>query len=151
MNNLSSRSAWNQEKIGDFLFKTRIPVRISVIDGKYPLICSVWFEHQQGKLRIVSHKNSKLAKSLIKEGRCAFEIAANAPPYVGVRGKADVEPSKGNSEATLRRLIERYLRGTNQKLADWLLSRVEDEIEFTLHPTWTTSWDYGLRMETTDN
>ena len=150
MNKLSNKSAWDQEKIEDFLSRTRIPVRISVIDGKYPLICSVWFEHEHGKLKIVSHKNSKLAKSLIKEGRCAFEIAANEPPYLGVRGKADVESSKGGAEATLRRLIERYLGGSNQNLADWLLSRVEDEIEFTLHPAWTTSWDYGRRMETTD-
>ena len=149
MDNLSKKSAWNQQELQDFLVFSRIPIRISVLDDEYPLICSVWFEYLDGKLIIVSHEDSKLAKTLLLRRKCGFEIATNDPPYKGVRGKADVVAETGGSEDTLRRVIQRYLGGTSQKLALWLLSRVEHETKFTLHPTWVTSWDYGERMEKT--
>ena len=118
-----------------------------MLDDEYPLICSVWFEYLDEKLVIVSHEDSKLAKTLLRQRKCGFEIATNDPPYKGVRGKADVVAEAEGSGDTLRRVIQRYLGGTNQKLASWLLSRVEHEVKFTLHPTWVTSWDYGERME----
>ena len=147
MDNLSENSSWSEDEVSEFLRSTRIPVRVSVVDGGYPLICSVWFEYSGGKLKIVSHRNSRLARLLTKEGRCAFEIAANESPYFGVRGKADVRSDTSDAEPTLRRLIERYLGDSNEGLANWLLGRIEDEIEFTLHPVWATSWDYRSRME----
>ncbi len=130
-----------------FLESSTIPIRISVQDGDYPLICSVWYECLDGNLCIVSHKDSRLAQLLQANGRCAFEIAPNDPPYCGVRGKADVTTSNTGAEPILKRVIERYLGNTNQRLADWLLGRVADELVFTLEPTWATSWDYGSRME----
>ena len=149
MDNLSRKSAWNQRQLKEFLVFSKIPIRVSVLDGEYPLICSVWFEYADSKLIIVSHEESKLAKTLLRQRKCGFEIATNDPPYRGVRGKANVDAELGGSEDTLRRVIERYLGETNQKLASWLLSRVEHEVKFTLHPTWVTSWDYGERMEQT--
>ena len=151
MDNLSKKSAWNQQELQDFLVSSKIPIRISVLDDDYPLVCSVWFEYVDGKLIIVSHEESKLAKTLLRQRKCGFEIATNDPPYKGVRGKADVVAEAEGSEDTLRRVIQRYLGGTNQKLASWLLSRVEHEVKFTLHPTWVTSWDYGERMEQTQS
>ena len=149
MDNLSKKSAWSQQELQDFLVSTKIPIRISVLDDEYPLICSVWFEYADSKLIIVSHEESKLAKTLLRQRKCGFEIATNDPPYRGVRGKANVDAELGGSEDTLRRVIQRYLGETNQKLASWLLSRVEHEVKFTLHPTWVTSWDYGERVEQT--
>lgn len=147
MDNLSRKSAWNQKQLKEFLVSSKIPMRVSVLDGDYPLVCSVWFEYLDGKLVIVSHRESKLAKVLVSQRKCGFEIASNNPPYRGVRGKADVLYELGNSEGTLRRIIRRYLGETNQGLALWLLSRVKHEMKFTLHPKWVTSWDYGERME----
>lgn len=117
------------------------------MDGDFPLICSVWFEYEAGRIVCVSHKDSKLARLLQKEQRCGFEIAPNEPPYRGVRGKANIVVEKEGVESRLTRLIERYLGDTNQSLANWLLSRVVDEYAFILEPAWVTSWDYGNRME----
>tara|TARA_B100000674_G_C37832504_1_gene911233 strand:- start:99 stop:554 length:456 start_codon:yes stop_codon:yes gene_type:complete len=147
MDNLSKKSAWNRQQLKKFLDSSKIPIRVSVLDGEYPLICSVWFEYLDGKLIIVSHQESKLAKTLVRQKKCGFEIASNDPPYRGVRGKADVVSELGTSEEILRRVIQRYLGETNQRLASWLLSRVKHEMKFTLHPKWVTSWDYGERME----
>ena len=124
MDNLSRKSAWNREQLEHFLRSTKIPARISVIDGSYPFICSVWFEYLEGTLRIVTHRNSKLAKSLRREGRCAFEVGAKQPPYQACEG-ADVQAQNENPELTLRRVIERYLGDSNLNLAAWLLGRAE--------------------------
>ncbi len=105
MDNLSRKSAWNQKQLKEFLVSSKIPMRVSVLDGDYPLVCSVWFEYLDGKLVIVSHRESKLAKVLVSQRKCGFEIASNNPPYRGVRGKADVLYELGNSEGTLRRII----------------------------------------------
>ena len=151
MDNLSRKSAWSQKQLKEFLVSSKIPIRVSVLDGEYPLICSVWFEYLDGKLIIVSHRESKLAKTLVSQRKCGFEIASNDPPYRGVRGKADVVYELGTSEVTLRRIIQRYLGETNQGLAAWLLSRVKHEMKFTLHPKWATTWDYSQRMEQTQS
>ncbi|MBO6657550.1 MAG: pyridoxamine 5'-phosphate oxidase family protein [Pseudomonadales bacterium] len=147
MKNLSTKSDWDQRQVETFLKSSRIPIRIAVDDGDYPLICSVWYQYRDGTLCIVSHKTSKLAKLLQARGRCAFEIAPNDPPYQGVRGKAEVSSNQDDVHSTLRHLIDRYLGATNRSLAKWLLSRVDDELGFVLTPTWVTSWDYGGRMD----
>jgi hypothetical protein len=48
---------------------------------------------------------------------------------------------------SLPKLIERYLGTTNAPLGQWLMSRIDDEVELRLSPTWLSSWDYGARME----
>ena len=147
MKNISSKSDWNAEQIKAFLEDHQIPIRISVMDGDYPLVCSVWFEYDAGNLICVSHKDSKLALLLQEVGRCGFEIAPNDPPYRGVRGKADVTFHQNGVEKRLRSLIARYLGDTNKGLANWLLGRVAQEVEIVLNPIWITAWDYGGRMD----
>lgn len=147
MKNLSDKSDWNADQIAEFLTQVCIPIRIAVMDGDYPLICSVWYEYDNDELLLVSHKDSKLSRLLTAQRRCGFEIAPNDPPYHGVRGKADVVIREEGVEVVLKRLIERYLGDSNQSLAEWLLSRVEDEVVYCLRPGWVTAWDYGSRME----
>ena len=147
MTNISATSAWTEAEIAAFLGDTQIPLRIAVVDGDAPLICSVWFAYSNGNLICVSHQDSRLAQLLTKAGRCGFEVAPNQPPYHGVRGKARVTVSAADAESQLRKLIEHYLGDTNQKLANWLLGRADDEKVFVLTPTWITSWDYRNRME----
>ena len=146
METLSKKSAWEVAAIFDYLETANVPVRVAVLDGDYPLICSLWYEMKDQSLICVSHKNSTIAKLLQREKRCAFEVASNHPPYKGVRGKADVTVDDEEVESKLRRLIHRYLGSSNHSLAHWLLSRSEDELAFVLEPQWLTSWDYSNRM-----
>ena len=64
MDNLSRKSAWSQKQLKEFLVSSKIPIRVSVLDGEYPLICSVWFEYLDGKLIIVSHRKANLRRRL---------------------------------------------------------------------------------------
>jgi hypothetical protein len=80
------------------------------------------------------------------DARCAFEVAPNEPPYCGVRGQAKAELSKDGAGELLERLIARYLGDSNPGLANWLMSRVEDEWVIRLEPIWFSAWDYRARM-----
>ena len=145
---ISSSSAWPKSGISDFLSGATMPIRIAVQDDDYPLICSVWyhFDHDRDVIICVSHQSSYLVKLLKKAGRCAFEIAPNEPPYLGVRGKAEVAVLNTDSRQMLEGLINRYLDDTNSELARWLLGRSDDELIIELSPQWITSWDYSARM-----
>ena len=131
---ISSKSAWTLEAMETFLDGAVIPIRIAVLDGQFPLICSTWFYFDASTKQFVcaSHERSKLIRVLEKVDRCGFEIATNDSPYRGIRGKAVATLSRANVDTSLRRLVDRYLGSTNAGLGQWLLSRVDEEYEIRL-------------------
>ena len=145
MMKVRQKSSWDEAKIADYLKKTVIPMRIAITDGDFPTICSLWFDYDpvQGVLICATHARSQIAKN----PRCAFEIASNTPPYCGVRGKAMIEVDAAAAAQSLPRLITRYMGDTNAGLGQWLMSRVDEELELRLKPVWISAWDYGQRME----
>jgi uncharacterized protein YhbP (UPF0306 family) len=151
MDKLSTKSAWSQSQVDDFLLKQTIPVRLAALDKGFPFICSLWYVYRSENrhLYCVSHKGSKIVELLEKEDRCAFEISPNEPPYLGVRGKAIATLSEHGAEPVLNEAIDRYLKASNSSLATWLLSRVNEEYLIDLSPVWWTAWDYSNRMEKT--
>ena len=145
---ISKSSAWDQSRIFSFLSENTIPVRLAVIQDKHPLICSVWFSVDAETLviRCVSHGKSQLIKSLMADPNVGFEIALNAPPYKGVRGKGNATLTKENVSDTLQEVIVRFLGDTTSNLARWLLGRADEEYVIEITPSWITSWDYSERM-----
>ena len=143
------KSSWNEAQIGTYLKETVIPMRIAITDGDFPTICSLWFDYDpiQGELICATHVRSQIARLIAKNPRCAFEIASNTPPYCGVRGKAVIEVNAAAAAQSLPRLITRYMGDTNAGLGQWLMSRVDEELELRLKPVWISAWDYGQRME----
>ncbi len=127
---LAAKSAWSKGDIADFLEGSNIPIRIAVQDKDFPLICSVWFAYDATKevIYCVSHESSYLVKLLKQAGRCAFEVAPNEPPYLGVRGKANVTVLQDDAGEVLHELINRYLGDTASPLAKWLLGRIDQEL-----------------------
>lgn len=146
---IPSSSAWSLSQIGQFLTGQVIPIRLAVFDDDYPLICSVWFiwDPETEELLCASHEGSYLVSKLKKNNRIGFEVAPEAPPYKGVRGKAKVSLVREGVADVLPRLIDRYLADRNDSLAKWLLSRVEEEYLLRIKPEWVTSWDYSARMK----
>ncbi len=141
-------SAWSASEIESYLERADTPMRISVLgsDG-YPLICSLWFVLRDGSLWAASHKNSHIVKVLEGNPKIGFEVATNEYPYHGVRGRAQVSLHEDSEENILEQLIDKYLQGTNQKLAAWLLSRKKDEYALKIVPIAINSWDFSDRME----
>jgi hypothetical protein len=145
---VAATSDWAEQEIADYMQRTIIPMRIAVVDQEFPLLASLWFRlmPEEGEIQCVSHASSKLVKALIKNNRCAFEIAPNEPPYFGVRGTGEVLLTQEGAPDALAALIERYLGNDSSQLAKWLLSRAEDEYLIRISPRRISAWDYSDRM-----
>ncbi len=142
------KSAWNAARIARFLDDSAIPLRLACHgDDGFPVVCSLWFLYQDGVFWSASHKNAHIVQRLMVDPRAGFEVATNAYPYRGVRGRGNVELFSERAEDILERLIDRYLGNSNAQLADWLLSRVEDEFAIRLSPVTINAWDFSDRME----
>jgi hypothetical protein len=50
------------------------------------------------------------------------------------------------AEEVLRRLIQRYLGGSDSKLARLLLDRVDQETAIAIEPETLVTWDFRERM-----
>ncbi len=132
---------------GSFIESATIPLRLSAIDGDgFPVICSLWFHYHNGCFYCASHRSAKIIRLLENNPNCGFEVAVNTIPYRGVRGKAVAELSSDRDGKLLSELIERYLGDGNRDLANWLLSRKEDEVAICLRPKTLSNWDFSARM-----
>ena len=72
-----------------YLETVRIPLRLAcATESGWPMAVSLWFMHQNGRLFCATQKSARVVSYLQNDPRCAFEIAADLPPYCGVRGQA---------------------------------------------------------------
>ncbi len=139
---------WGEDEVRTYLDDAEIPVRLSCNGpAGFPLVASLWFVHEAGELWCATRPDSEVARRLTLDPRCAFEVAADGPPYRGVRGigQASFEPGRGRS--VLERLIERYQGRTDNPLGRWLLGRADDELAVRIAPIRMMSWDYRERMK----
>jgi nitroimidazol reductase NimA-like FMN-containing flavoprotein (pyridoxamine 5'-phosphate oxidase superfamily) len=139
---------WTEKQVAAFLEGAVIPLRLAVRDeAGDPLVLSVWFLADAGCLWCATNRNARLIRYLEREPRCGFEIAADAPPYRGVRGqgRASLHPEQG--EAILRRLLERYAIDPASGLARMLIAKAEQEVAIRITPERLTSWDFSRRMQ----
>jgi len=116
-------------------------------DSGFPVILSLWFLTEDDGLLAAVHQDSRIAKRLKFDSRCAFEIAPNDPPYRGVRGQAIASLEREGAGALLERLLDRYLGSSDSRLGRFLLARAEEELIVRLRPSWIASWDYSQRMD----
>lgn len=137
---------WNESEIEAFLASTRIPVRLASNGSSGPLVQSLWFAADGMELWCCTQKSSVLTRRLERDDRVGFEVAADEPPYRGVRGTGVAHLVNDDVESTLRTLINRYQGAERTDLSDWLLGRVDSEIAIRIEPRSVSSWDYSPRM-----
>jgi nitroimidazol reductase NimA-like FMN-containing flavoprotein (pyridoxamine 5'-phosphate oxidase superfamily) len=144
---VATSSAWPLGGIETFLTSFDAPLRVAATrqDG-FPLLCSLWFRYAEGHLYCATQRDARIARALEADGRCAFELAPNQPPYHGVRGRGQAMLRTEGGEAELERLIDRYLGDRSTNLARWLLARAANEVVLAIRVDWITSWDYRARM-----
>ncbi len=145
---ITIKGPWRRRDIDNYLDKSRIPIRLGCIGGDgFPRVVSVWFKYADGSFYCASHKDSSLVRMLRNYNRVGFEVATNEPPYLGVRGQGIAEVSGEGGAETLRQLIDNYLGRTNSELAQWLLSRSDEEVLIRIEVSRFFSWDYSKRMQ----
>lgn len=130
-----------------FLRATVIPLRLACnTASNWPIVLSLWYLYEDGKLFCATQKSSKVVEYLEQENRCAFEIAADTPPYCGVRGQGIAHLDETRGVEILERLLQRYLGGLDHPLASRLLSRAENEIAIIIKPANLFKWNFSNRM-----
>lgn len=139
--------AWNRDEVTGFLSSASIPVRLACIgrDG-FPRVVALWFRFQDDNLFCVSHRDAPLLGMLRSNPQVGFDVSPNEPPYHGVRGQGTAEIA-GMGGEMLELLLARYLGDSNKGLANWLMSRREEEVLVRIAIARCFSWDYRHRME----
>lgn len=144
---LNISGPWTEEEIINYLEKITIPLRLSVFNKNgWPVVVSLWFVTYGETLWCATPSSAYLAKLLKHTDRCGFEIAAENPPYKGVRGRGYIEVQNDVDNKILLSLIDKYLPGRDAPLAKWLLGRDDDELALSIKPIRFQSWDYTTRM-----
>lgn len=141
--------SWDTDRIASYLDETVIPIRLSFLarDG-CPRVASHWFVYDGGRLWCAVQSASFVARCLGEDPRCAFEVAADEPPYRGVRGHGAATLERARGPEVLRRLIARYLGDRDPELQRFLLERAGDEVAIRIDPERWTTWDFSDRMST---
>lgn len=137
---------WDERTIEEFLTEAVIPVRLATNGSSGPLVQSLWFVPRGKSLWCCTQRTSVLTRRLERDNRVGFEVAADDPPYRGVRGTGVANLLETNVEETLRALISRYQGSKRTNLSEWLLSRIDNEVAIRIEPRTMSSWDYTPRM-----
>jgi hypothetical protein len=131
-----------------FLDSVRIPVRLACkTESDWPMVVSLWYLHQDGKLYCATQKTAKIISYLQHDSRVGFEIAEDRPPYCGLRGQAVATINESLGIPILEKLLVRYLGGTQNSLAEKLLAKAENEVAIVLDPVQVFTWDFSPRMQ----
>ena len=132
----------------DYLKSARIPIRLAcVTDSGWPVVISLWFTYRDGLLYCATRSGARVVKYLEADPRCAFEIAADKPPYCGVRGQARARIDSEMGIDILEELIELYIGNEDNKLAENLLKYSDEEVAIVIEPVNAFEWDFSGRMK----
>ncbi len=147
MKTLSPKSAWSASQATDFLESFDGPLRIAVTTASgFPLICSLWYQFRDGQILCATQKQAVITRHLERDGRCAFELSTNDPPYFGLRGRGLATVTSLGAAELLEQVSSRFLGDEETPFKQWLRRRSADEVCIKIEPSWVTSWDYRKRM-----
>jgi hypothetical protein len=134
-------------KHSEYLQESVIPLRLACTDSAgWPAVLSLWFTYHNKLIYCATQGDAKVVRYLRNEPRCGFEIAADQPPYCGIRGRAIAKIVPELGENILLELLERYLGGTESPLAKKLLQKSETEVAICLNPESVHTWNFRKRM-----
>lgn len=147
MKALSPRSAWSKAQTIEFLDNFGGPLRLAATtESGFPLICSLWYQYRDGRLLCATQKQAVITRHLERDGKCAFEVSTNDPPYSGLRGRGTATLTSVGAAKLLEEVSSRYLGKEDSPFRRWLRQRSADEVCIEIEPTWMTTWDYRNRM-----
>ena len=138
---------WSLSDIGAYLDSAVIPVRLSAVsESGWPVVVSLWFLYEGETILCATRPTSRIAKLIEAGPRIGFEIAADLPPYRGVRGQGMASLRPDRDAVLLTKLVDRYLGPDDTPFRQWLLAGADDEVAVAIRPVRLMSWDYRARM-----
>lgn len=133
--------------VESYLQEVKIPLRLSCLtESGWPAILSLWYLYEEGAIYCATPEHARVVTYLRAQSRCAFEIAADQPPYCGLRGRAVAEIDEERGIDILKSLLLRYTGGIDNPLARRLLGRTAPEVAIRLTPQKIVTWNFSERM-----
>jgi hypothetical protein len=102
--------------------------------------------YRDGLFYCATQETARVVGYLRREPRCAFEIAADHPPYCGVRGQGLTTIDTTSGVEILKQLLVRYLGSTETRLGKRLLAQSHNEVAIVIEPVMVFTWNYTSRM-----
>lgn len=131
----------------NYFAETKIPLRLAcIMESGWPFVLSLWYLYEDGCLYCATPQSAKVVSYLLADPRCSFEIAADLPPYCGVRGRAVAAIDGDRGLEILERLLLRYLGDLDKPLAQNLLRRPGPEVALRITPQSLYTWNFSDRM-----
>ena len=138
----------DNEEIDKFISDSKIPIRIAFMkSNSLPAVVSLWYVCKDGKIYCATQKTAKIVSYLKKNPLCGFEIAADKPPYKGVRGEGTVQILNETGAYVLDLLMEKYLGEKESTLSKFLRDNSKTEVAIEITPQKIFHYDYSKRMK----
>jgi len=138
----------DNEEIEKFIPDSKIPIRVGFIKSTgLPAVISLWYVCKDGKIYCAAQKTAKIVSYLQKNPACGFEIAADKPPYKGIRGEGTVRILNETGAYVLDLLMEKYLGEKESTLSKLLRNNSKTEVAIEITPQKIFHYDYSKRMK----
>ena len=138
----------SKSELDSMVYDKKIPIRIAFIkpDGT-PNVISLWYEIENEKIYCATQKTAKIVSYLKNNPKCGFEIAADKPPYKGVRGDGIVKIIEEKGIEILETLMKKYLGEKESTLSKFLRENSKSEVAIEITPNKLFNYDYSKRMK----
>jgi len=137
----------DSKEIDKFISDSKIPIRIAFMkDVGVSAVISLWYFCNDDKIYCATQKTARIVSYLQKNPICGFEIAADKPPYKGIRGKGTAQILNETGEYVLEFLIEKYLGEKESILSKFLRDNSKTEVVIEITPQKIFHYDYSKRM-----
>ena len=138
----------DSKKIEDLVNETKIPIRIACITlSGHPIVMSLWYTIIDGKIYCATQKKAKIITHIKNNPTIGFEIAADNPPYRGMRGHGKAKVIEHMGKDILDILIDKYLGNKISTLSEFLRNNSENEVAIEISPEKLFTYDYSKRMK----
>ena len=138
----------DMKQINKCILDVKIPIRVSFIkSNNVPGIISLWYVCNTDKIYCAVQKSAKIVTHIQRNPICGFEIAADKPPYKGIRGEGTVQILNETGAHVLDLLIDKYLGGKESTLSRFLKNNSKTEIALQITPQKIFNYDYSERMK----
>ena len=136
------------DQINRFVPDVKIPIRVGFVKSNdVPAVISLWYVCNGGKIYCAAQKTAKIVSYLQKNPICGFEIAADKPPYKGIRGEGTVQILNETGAYVLDLLIDKYLGEKESTLSKFLKNNSKTENAIQITPQKIFYYDYSERMK----
>ena len=137
----------DSDQINSFIPDVKIPIRVGFVKSNgVPAVVSLWYVCKYGKIYCAVQKTAKIVLYLQKNSMCGFEIAADKPPYKGIRAEGTVHILNETGAYVLDLLIDKYLGEKESTLSKFLRNNAKTEVAIEITPQKIFNYDYSERM-----